>query len=93
MSDCCSAPGLLPFETALEDMLTSITPITQTQSIAIEAALFYVLAEDIKSPLNVPPHDNSAMDGYAFAARSLQETNTLTLAGKSFAGAPFVGEG
>ncbi|WDE12667.1 molybdopterin molybdotransferase MoeA [Thalassomonas haliotis] len=92
MSDCCSAPGLLPFETALEKMLSSITPIVETKELAIGDALHYVLAQDVLSPLNVPPHDNSAMDGYAFAADSLKDSRVLTLAGKSFAGAPFEGK-
>ncbi|KGJ91655.1 molybdopterin molybdotransferase MoeA [Colwellia psychrerythraea] len=91
MSDCCSAPGLLPFEQALANMLTQVSPITETISLAIGDAQHYVLAQDIASPLNVPPHDNSAMDGYAFALDSLMSDKTLTLVGRSMAGAPFQG--
>jgi len=92
MSDCCSAPGLLPFEQALSDMLDQVTPITDVISLPIEQALNFVLAQDIQSPLNVPPHDNSAMDGYAFAIESLSNSTTMTLAGRSMAGAPYQGE-
>ncbi len=92
MSDCCSAPGLLPFENALENMLSQITPVTETLTLPITQALNYVLAQDIASPLNVPNHDNSAMDGYAFAIASLQQNKTLTMVGRSMAGAPFKGE-
>jgi len=92
MSDCCSAPGLLPFECALENMLSQITPVTQTLSLPISQALNFVLAQDIVSPLNVPNHDNSAMDGYAFSLASLTQSKTLTLVGRSMAGAPFEGE-
>jgi len=92
MSDCCSAPGLLPFECALENMLSQITPVTQTLSLPISQALNFVLAQDIVSPLNVPNHDNSAMDGYAFSLASLAQSKTLTLVGRSMAGAPFEGE-
>lgn len=92
MSDCCSAPGLLPFECALENMLSQITPVTETLSLPITVALNYILAEDIASPLNVPNHDNSAMDGYAFAIKSLESSEALTLVGRSMAGAPFQGE-
>jgi len=92
MSDCCSAPGLLPFESALENMLSQITPVTETIALPITQALNYVLAQDIASPLNVPNHDNSAMDGYAFSIASLQQNKTLTLVGRSMAGAPFQGE-
>ena len=92
MSDCCSAPGLLPFESALENMLSQITPVTETLTLPITKALNYVLAQDIASPLNVPNHDNSAMDGYAFAIESFQQNKVLTLVGRSMAGAPFQGE-
>ncbi len=92
MSDCCSAPGLLPFECALENMLSQITPVTETLTLPITQALNAILAQDIASPLNVPNHDNSAMDGYAFAIASLTQGNTLTLVGRSMAGAPFQGE-
>ena len=92
MSDCCSAPGLLPFEQALSDMLGQVTPITETIFLPIDQALNFVLSEDIHSPLNVPPHDNSAMDGYAFAIESLSSSTTLTLVGRSMAGAPYQGE-
>jgi len=91
MSDCCSAPGLLPFEQALANMLSQVSPITETLTLPIEQALHYVLAQDIVSPLNVPPHDNSAMDGYAFAIESLIANKTLTLVGRSMAGSPFQG--
>jgi len=92
MSDCCSAPGLLPFDCALENMLSQIVPVTETLTLPITQALNYVLAQDIASPLNVPNHDNSAMDGYAFAIASLAQGNTLTMVGRSMAGAPFQGE-
>jgi len=93
MIDCCSAPGLLPFEDALTNMLASIKPIAQNdcETIKIESALGRVLAQDISSPLNVPPHNNSAMDGYAFAFESLESTESLTLVGRSMAGQPFQG--
>ena len=89
MSDCCSAPGLLPFEQAIANMLSQVSPITETLTLPIDQALHYVLAEDIASPLNVPPHNNSAMDGYAFAIESLIASKTLTLVGRSMAGSPF----
>jgi len=91
MSDCCSAPGLLPFEHALANMLAQVSPITETLTLPIEQALHYVLAHNIASPLNVPPHDNSAMDGYAFKVNCLTANKTLTLVGRSMAGAPFQG--
>ena len=91
MSDCCSAPGLLPFEQAMQKMLSQIIPVTETVNIAIDQSMYSVLAEDVSSPLNVPNHDNSAMDGYAFALESLQKNRTLSLVGRSMAGAPYQG--
>lgn len=92
MSDCFSAPGLLPFEQALSNMLLQVPSINETITLPIEQALGYVLAQDIASPVNVPPHDNSAMDGYAFAIESLQLSKPLTLVGRAMAGAPFQGD-
>ena len=43
-----------------------LTPIQQTEIIAIMLSLGRVLAETIVSPCNVPNHNNSAMDGFAF---------------------------
>jgi molybdopterin molybdotransferase len=91
MVDCCSQPGLLPFEQALSNMLATITPIEDIEQVNVEDAYNYVLAQDILSPLNVPGHDNSAMDGYAFSLKSLTSSKTLTLVGRSMAGAPFKG--
>ena len=91
MANCFSQPGLLPFEQAKSILLENITSVDQVESVAIENALGRVLATEIMSPVNVPPHDNSAMDGYAFALSSIEDTNVLKLVGKSFAGTPFQG--
>lgn len=92
MADCCSAPGLLPFNHALDAMLDMIKPITDVEQVSIHSALGRTLAQNILSPVNVPPHDNSAMDGYAFNAESLGKNNVLTLVGRSMAGSPFNGK-
>ncbi|WP_114764797.1 molybdopterin molybdotransferase MoeA [Vibrio rhodolitus] len=89
---CCDAPGLMPIEEAMDKMLSRIKPIQTTLQLPLAEALGYVLAEDILSPIFVPPFDNSAMDGYAVRINDLAESNTLPLAGKSFAGQPFEGE-
>lgn len=91
-ADFCNVQGLLPFEEAKTLLLNNIAATKKTQELPIECALNYVLAENIISPINVPPHDNSAMDGYAFAMSSYEENLTLKLVGKSFAGQPYKGE-
>lgn len=92
MVDCCSAPGLTPFETALEQLLAQIKVTTKTQQVSIEQACGRVLAQAVVSELNIPPADNSAMDGYAVKAADAVEGATLTQVAKIFAGHPFEGE-
>lgn len=91
MVDCCSMPGLLPFEQALEQMLSVIEPIKDVEEIPLSQASNRILAREVTSPVNVPPNDNSAMDGYAFALASLSNSDTLHMAGRSMAGAPYNG--
>ncbi|MCG2837395.1 molybdopterin molybdotransferase MoeA [Photobacterium sp. WH77] len=89
--DSCDAPGLMPVETAIEKMLSVVKPISKTNRLPLAETLGLVLAEDVTSPINVPPFANSAMDGYALQRADLDKTDTLTLAGQSFAGSPFDG--
>lgn len=89
---CCDAPGLMPIEEAMEKMLSPIKPIQTTLRLPLADAIGFVLAQDILSPINVPPFDNSAMDGYAIRRADLSQQAVLPLAGKSFAGQPFEGE-
>ncbi|MEJ2765687.1 molybdopterin molybdotransferase MoeA [Photobacterium sp. MCCC 1A19761] len=88
---CCDVPGLMPVEDALTKILAEVKPLTKTHTVALADAIGLVLAEDICSPINVPPFANSAMDGYALRCADLEHTDTLTQVGKSFAGAPFDG--
>ncbi|WP_260261439.1 molybdopterin molybdotransferase MoeA [Vibrio intestinalis] len=89
---CCDAPGLMPIEQAMDKMLSRIQPIEATLQLPLAEALGFVLAEDVLSPIFVPPFDNSAMDGYAIRIADLEQSNVLPLSGKSFAGQPFEGE-
>ncbi|WP_100753924.1 molybdopterin molybdotransferase MoeA [Vibrio salilacus] len=89
---CCDAPGLMPIEEAMEKMLSPITPIQTTLQLPIADAIGYVIAEEIQSPIFVPPFDNSAMDGYAIRIADLANQQVMPVAGKSFAGQPFEGD-
>jgi molybdopterin molybdotransferase len=82
----------MPIEEAMDKMLSPIKPIQATLQLPLAEAIGYVLAEDILSPIFVPPFDNSAMDGYAIRLADLANNNVIPLAGKSFAGQPFEGE-
>ncbi len=90
--DCCAKPGLLTLDQALQQLTTSVSPVQECEHIPLALADGRVLAEAVISSIQVPPHNNSAMDGYALKANDLQTTQTLPLAGESFAGHPFVGE-
>lgn len=85
---------MLPLEQALTQMLAMLpTPdCAQAEQLPLQHSVNRICAEDIISPLNVPSFDNSAMDGYAVRLADLAQNLTLTVAGKSFAGAPFDGE-
>ena len=57
----------------------SLKAIADTQTVALAAASGRVLAADVISPIDVPAHDNAAMDGYAFAGAALRPGRTLSL--------------
>ena len=76
-----------------------VEPVTGTQTVPLFDALGRVLAQDILSPISVPPHDNSAMDGFAFDSTQLSAQTPLTLrvvgtalAGKAWSGSVKPGE-
>lgn len=90
--DYCSQPELLPVADAIAQMQAAITPTTQTETVELQAALDRVLAEPIYSAVNIPSHDNSAMDGYAFVNAHAITEQPLKLVGTALAGHPFNGE-
>lgn len=96
MSDCCSAPGLMPFNDALENLVANVPMPSSSELVSIEECIDRVLACDVISPVFVPPHNNSAMDGYAFSSQGLMkgqqiEYQSFKVVGRSFAGEPFRG--
>jgi molybdopterin molybdotransferase len=87
-------PNSLPVERARALIREFRTPVTAIERVHIRAALDRVLAADIESPLDVPGHDNSAMDGWAvrFADLAVSAETSLRRVGESFAGKPFGGD-
>jgi molybdopterin molybdotransferase len=87
-------PNALPVARANEVIRSFVAPITGTEMLAVRIALDRVLAEDIVSPIDVPSHDNSAMDGYAVRAGDLapDAPTVLEEIGVALAGKPFRGE-
>ena len=64
------AADWISLEAALERMLAA-APTLESESVAIDDALGRVLAEDVTSPLDLPPWDNSGMDGFAVRAADI----------------------
>ena len=84
---------MLELEAALERILAAIPP-PQSERVPLTEADGRVLAESIRSPLDLPPFDNSSMDGYAVRAADVVGANDQTpvrlrLAGKVAAGQNF----
>jgi len=75
---------------ARQTIYDQITPIQSSVKVALRDVLNQYIAEDLVSAINVPPHINAAMDGYALAGADLPSENTKTyhVAGTSFAGVP-----
>ncbi|MBY6108426.1 molybdopterin molybdotransferase MoeA [Ferrimonas balearica] len=90
--DCCSQPGLMLPADALVRMREQVAPLDTEQWVSLEQCPGRVLARDIAAAIDLPPFDNSAMDGYAVRAADVAEGAVLTVAGKAFAGVPFEGE-
>ncbi len=70
-----------------------LAPMAGRQSLDLRNALGRHLAEAVTSPLDVPAHRNSAMDGYALNGADLpsQGTRELKIAGRAMAGTPLEG--
>jgi molybdopterin molybdotransferase len=81
----------LTVEEAQHRIAQELQPISGEEQLAIRSALSRILAEDVLSQINVPPHENSAMDGYAVQSADLPTKGKvqLTLVGTSLAGQPY----
>lgn len=86
-------PNSMPVAKAREYIRAFLTPVTGIERLHVRSALGRILAEEIVSPIAVPAHDNSAMDGYAVRHADLTPDADVTLRviGTSFAGKPFTG--
>ena len=88
-SCCSSAPNgtaTLSVEEARAAMLASARTLAGAQPLACAQALGRVLAEEVRSPIDVPPHANSAMDGYALRVADLGPGLRLPIAQRIAAG-------
>jgi molybdopterin molybdotransferase len=86
-------PDALPVETARRVIRSFLAPVTANERVAVRASLGRVLGADVVSTVNVPTHDNSAMDGYAVRGVDLKADGPTVLReiGSAFAGRVFDG--
>ena len=86
-------PDALQVEKARAAIRACLAPVTASERVPLRAALGRVLAQDIVPSIDVPGHDNSAMDGYAVRSADLKadaeavlEEIGTALAGRAFEG-------
>ncbi|MFC0135085.1 molybdenum cofactor guanylyltransferase [Massilia eurypsychrophila] len=101
VTSCLSGydPDALPVRDAQRIIREFVSPIASIEKVALRAALDRVLARDITSPISVPAHDNSAMDGFALRGADLRADGPTTLkvvdtvyAGRPSGATPAAGE-
>lgn len=91
LSGCDPGASSLPADVAAARVLEAIHAIAETEQVALADAHYRVLADDVLAPRDVPPHDNSAMDGYALRIEDISRFTMFTVVGISSAGHPFAG--
>ncbi|HAS7900739.1 TPA: bifunctional molybdopterin-guanine dinucleotide biosynthesis adaptor protein MobB/molybdopterin molybdotransferase MoeA [Vibrio cholerae] len=79
---CCDtlSPAFLSVEQGREKILSLISPLAETESVAIQECYQRVLAREVFSPNNVPAYRNSAMDGYALRSDDLERDSYRVVA-------------
>jgi molybdopterin molybdotransferase len=86
-------PESMPVASARQFIRQFLVPITGSEVVGLHTALQRTLLGDVLSPMNVPPHDYSAMDGYAVRhADLLGDATRLKVIGTSYAGRFFSGQ-
>tara|TARA_R110001592_G_scaffold169679_4_gene406303 strand:- start:7 stop:1272 length:1266 start_codon:yes stop_codon:yes gene_type:complete len=95
LKDDCFAfdGGLMPVDDALAILAGRVACVVGTEEVPLRQALGRILAEDVTALRNVPPHDNSAVDGYAVYHADLNRDaeTRLPVAGRIAAGHPLGG--
>ena len=88
MPDCCAGDRLLTLAEAMTRALASVRPLRQTETVPLLEAYGRVLAAGVLARWDVPPHDNSAMDGFALHRADLKadQPTRLPVVGQALAG-------
>ena len=81
MTDTCydAGDGMLSVEQVLDVLFERARPLPEVQNVDTRDGLGRVLAREVSSALNVPPWDNSAMDGYAVRSRDIPASGEVVL--------------
>lgn len=87
MKDCSRPSGLMTMDDALHRLLEAAVPVADKATLPLSMCAERVLAEPVASRVQVPPHDNSAMDGYALCLAELGTKRRLPLGPVVVAGA------
>lgn len=74
------------FDETLYALLSDVQITTKTETIHVADGLYRILAKDITSSVNVPPHDNSQMDGYVLHSFDLEHNDTFAVSQRIAAG-------
>lgn len=80
------AANLTPVEEAIEHLLNKAPVITESEHLPLTESLGRILAQDYLVPADVPPADNSAVDGYALRAEDYSPGQHLTVSDRIPAG-------
>src|SRR5689334_25323207 len=89
--DCFAFSGpLMPLEEMERLIAERVDPVAETEIVSLAASRGRVLVDDLRAPIDLPPFDNSAVDGYAVRHADLkpQGETTLKIAGRLQAGQP-----
>lgn len=87
-------PGAVPVQTAQQLIGQWVQPVPAIEKVALRDCLGRMLGTDVHSAINVPAHDNSAMDGWAIRSTDLDASGAARLAvatGTAWAGRPWEG--
>jgi molybdopterin molybdotransferase len=91
MTDFSPHSGSMRVDEALALLAERVQPLDRTEGVPLAEALGRVLAEEVVAGINVPPHDNSAVDGWGFAAAARPVDGRMSIVGTVAAGHPFDG--
>ncbi len=93
MIDSCTLhePGLITLEEAIQRIRHEIEPLTGTEYVSLKKAKGRILNKTLFARTDLPPANNSAMDGYALSSQDFKENKdfSLPLTGTSWAGTPY----